>query len=25
MFAKLIVYAGPDHCHQAQQPKALEI
>ena len=25
MFAKLRVYAGPDHCHQAQQPKALEI
>ena len=25
MFAKLREYAGPDHCHQAQQPKALEI
>ena len=25
MFRKLRVYAGPDHSHQAQQPKALEI
>jgi large subunit ribosomal protein L13 len=25
MFRKLRVYAGPDHTHQAQQPKALEI
>ena len=25
MFAKLEVYAGPDHTHHAQQPKALEI
>ena len=25
MFAKLRVYAGPDHQHQAQQPKVLEI
>ena len=25
MLAKLRVYAGPDHKHQAQQPKALEI
>ena len=25
MFRKLRVYAGPDHAHQAQQPKALEI
>lgn len=25
MFAKLRVYAGPEHTHQAQQPKALEI
>ena len=25
MFRKLRVYAGPDHGHQAQQPKALEI
>ena len=25
MFRKLRVYAGPDHVHQAQQPKALEI
>ena len=25
MFAKLHVYAGPDHKHQAQQPKALDI
>ena len=24
MFRKLRVYAGPDHSHQAQQPKALE-
>ena len=24
MFRKLRVYAGPDHTHQAQQPKALE-
>jgi len=25
MFAKLRVYAGPEHRHQAQQPKVLEI
>ena len=25
MFRKLRVYAGPDHSHEAQQPKALEI
>ncbi len=25
MFRKLRVFAGPDHTHQAQQPKALEI
>ena len=25
MFRKLRVYAGPDHSHQAQQPKVLEI
>ena len=25
MFRKLRVYAGPDHAHQAQQPKSLEI
>lgn len=25
MFKKLHVYAGPEHPHQAQQPKALEI
>jgi len=25
MFKKLRVYAGPEHQHQAQQPKALEI
>ena len=25
MFRKLKVYAGPEHQHQAQQPKALEI
>jgi len=25
MFRKLRVYAGPEHSHQAQQPKALEI
>ncbi len=25
MFKKLIVYAGPEHDHQAQQPKVLEI
>ena len=25
MFRKLRVYAGPDHSHQAQQPKALEL
>jgi large subunit ribosomal protein L13 len=25
MFKKLRVYAGPEHCHQAQQPKSLEI
>ena len=25
MFSKLRVYAGPEHQHQAQQPKALEI
>jgi len=25
MFKKLKVYAGPEHNHQAQQPKALEI
>ena len=25
MFRKLRVYAGPDHAHQAQQPKELEI
>ena len=25
MFRKLRVYAGPDHSHQAQQPKALEV
>ena len=25
MFKKLKVYAGPDHDHQAQQPKALEL
>lgn len=25
MFSKLKVYAGPDHKHQAQQPKALEV
>jgi large subunit ribosomal protein L13 len=25
MFRKLKVYAGPDHPHQAQQPKALEV
>lgn len=25
MFKKLKVYAGPDHPHQAQQPKALEL
>ena len=25
MFKKLKVYAGPEHSHQAQQPKALEI
>ena len=25
MFAKLRVYAGPEHNHQAQQPKVLEI
>ncbi len=25
MFKKLRVYAGPEHGHQAQQPKALEI
>ena len=25
MFRKLRVYAGPEHAHQAQQPKALEI
>ncbi len=25
MFKKLKVYAGPDHSHQAQQPKPLEI
>ncbi len=25
MFKKLKVYAGPEHQHQAQQPKALEI
>ena len=25
MFRKLRVYAGPDHTHQAQQPKVLEI
>ena len=25
MFRKLRVYAGPDHAHQAQLPKALEI
>ena len=24
MFRKLRVYAGPDHSHQAQQPKAME-
>ena len=25
MFRKLKVYAGPEHCHAAQQPKALEL
>jgi ribosomal protein L13 len=25
MFAKLRVYAGAEHSHQAQQPKALDI
>jgi len=25
MFKKLKVYAGPDHPHQAQQPKAIEL
>jgi large subunit ribosomal protein L13 len=25
MFSKLRVYAGPEHEHQAQQPKALEL
>jgi len=25
MFRKLKVFAGPQHCHQAQQPKALDI
>lgn len=25
MFTKLKVYAGPDHPHEAQQPKALEL
>jgi large subunit ribosomal protein L13 len=25
MFKKLRVYAGPDHTHQAQQPKSLKI
>ena len=25
MFRKLRVYAGPDHAHQAQQPRTLEI
>tara|TARA_Y100000766_G_C18715642_1_gene511317 strand:+ start:259 stop:687 length:429 start_codon:yes stop_codon:yes gene_type:complete len=25
MFAKLRVYAGPDHMHQAQQPKILDL
>ncbi|NOT83406.1 MAG: 50S ribosomal protein L13, partial [Methylococcaceae bacterium] len=25
MFKKLKVYAGPEHDHQAQQPKVLEI
>jgi len=25
MFRKLRVYAGPDHAHQAQQPKTLAI
>jgi large subunit ribosomal protein L13 len=25
MFKKLKVYAGPDHPHQAQQPKSLEL
>ena len=25
MFKKLKVYAGPDHPHQAQQPKALDM
>jgi large subunit ribosomal protein L13 len=25
MFRKLKVFAGPEHCHQAQQPRALDI
>jgi ribosomal protein L13 len=25
MFKKLKVYSGPDHSHEAQQPKVLEI
>ena len=25
MYKKLFVYAGPEHKHEAQQPKALEI
>ncbi len=25
MFGKLKVYAGPEHKHQSQQPKALDI
>jgi large subunit ribosomal protein L13 len=25
MFKKLKIYAGPDHPHQAQQPKSLEL
>jgi large subunit ribosomal protein L13 len=25
MFSKLRVYAGPEHEHQAQQPKTLEL
>jgi len=25
MFQKLKVYAGPEHGHQAQQPKVLEL
>ena len=25
MYKKLYVYAGPEHCHQAQKPETLEV